>query len=206
MVVELRWRLELTWSKFRRNLGMDWIWPHRRTVTLAGVQVPDLSPEIALLVLCMHGSKHAWSRLIWICDIAQLIAAVPSLDWSFTIREARRTGLRRVLALGVLLAHHVSGATMPEGVLREFKSDRTSARLAHHFQKSVLDMPGEPPAGRVPYGIQLLDLRDRLNLLFNRALLLPNERDLAFVRLPEPLDKLYFLIRPVRILFDRSPR
>jgi hypothetical protein len=205
MVVELRWRLELTWGKFRRNLGMDWIWPHRRTVTLAGAQVPDLSPEIVLLMLCMHGSKHRWSRLIWICDIAQLIASFPSLNWSFTIREAHRTGLGRVLALGVFLAHHVAGATMPEGVVQEFQSDRASARLARHFQKSVLDTPGEIPAGLIPYSIQLLGVRDRLTLLFT-GVLLPNEKDRAFVPLPKPLDALYYLIRPVRILFDRSPR
>jgi hypothetical protein len=95
---------------------------------------------------------------------------------------------------------------MPEGVLHEFQSDRISARLARHFQKSVLDAPGSIPAGRIPYSIQLLDVRDRLNLLFTRVLLLPNERDRAFVQLPKALDTLYFLIRPVRILFDHTPR
>ena len=81
MVLELRWRLELTQPRFRSNLGLDWVWPQRRTALLAGAEVPDMSPEITLLVLCMHGSKHMWSRLIWICDVAQLLVSSPGLDW-----------------------------------------------------------------------------------------------------------------------------
>jgi len=64
MVLELRWRLELTQPRYRHNLGMDWVWPRRQTVNLAGVDVPNLDPERSLLMLCMHASKHAWSRLI----------------------------------------------------------------------------------------------------------------------------------------------
>ena len=73
MVLELRWRLELTQPRFKRNLGMDWVWPGKRSALLAGAEVPDMDPETALLVLCMHGSKHVWSRLIWISDVARLI-------------------------------------------------------------------------------------------------------------------------------------
>src|ERR1700733_2297104 len=79
MVVELRWRL--TQPRFRCNLGMDWVWPRRRTAVLGGAKVPDMSPEINLIVLCTHGSKHVWSRLIWICDVAQLLASPPYLVW-----------------------------------------------------------------------------------------------------------------------------
>src|SRR5271155_3001808 len=118
LVLELRWRLELTYSKFRRELGMDWVWPQRRTVMLAGAEVPDMSPEITLLVLCMHGSRHVWSRLIWICDVAQLLASSPDLDWDEVIQEAAKTGLWRSLALGVLLAHRFADAEVPQTILR----------------------------------------------------------------------------------------
>src|ERR1700761_1310115 len=52
-VLELRWRLELTVPRFRRDLGMDWVWPRRRTTLLAGAEVPDMSRAITLLMLCM---------------------------------------------------------------------------------------------------------------------------------------------------------
>ena len=206
IVLEVRWRLELTQPRFRRNLGMDWVWPYRRTTELAGAQVPDIQPEILLLVLCMHASKHVWSRLIWICDVVQLLRSEPSLNWRAAIEQARKTGLWRALALGVLLAHHVADADVPEPILRRFRADRTANKLALHIQKNLFIAPGSTPSSRIPYNIQLLGIHDRLALLGSLQFLKPNERDRAVIHLPEPLHALYYLIRPYRILRDRSAR
>ena len=117
MVIELRWRLELTSPRFKRDLGMDWVWPTRTSVELAGANVPSLDPNTLLLMLCMHGSKHAWSRLTWVCDISQMLESHPELNWKEVRKEAGRTGLERALALGVLLSHRMTRSRVPEEVL-----------------------------------------------------------------------------------------
>jgi hypothetical protein len=205
-VLELRWRLELTVPKFKRDLGMDWVWPRRRTTVLAGAEVQDMSPEIALLMLCMHGSKHAWSRLIWICDVAQLLTSSPNLDWREITDEAKEAGLSRSLALGILLAHRVGGAIVPQTILQRFEKDTTALRLAQHIQENLFDAPGCTPSGLIPYNIQLLDFRDRVGFFLSANLLRPNERDRAVFPLPKSLQALYYLIRPIRIFLDRSAR
>lgn len=207
MVAELRWRLELTeQQKFRRDLGMEWVWPRRCKVRVAGVDVPDLNPVDKLLVLCMHGSKHLWSRMIWICDVARLLEKESPWDWRAVTREAKKRGLWRPLALGVLLAHRVCGAMVPAQALRAFTADRAARQLAEHFAANLFDAPGRMPPGRLPYSFRLLDFSDRFELVFSAALLRPNARDLAVVRLPRVLRPVYYLIRPLRILLDRSPR
>lgn len=206
IVIELRWRLELTQPRFRRNLGMDWVWPYRRITELAGSKVPDIQPEILLLVLCMHACKHVWSRLIWICDVAQLLRSEPSLNWNLVIDQARQTGLSRSLVLGVLLAHRVAGAEIPQRVLQRFRTDRTANKLAIHVQKNLFIAPGSTPRSRIPYNIQLLGIRDRIALAGSLRFLKPNERDRAMIHLPQWLRPLYYLIRPYRILRDRSAR
>ena len=206
MVIELRWRLELTQPRFRHNLGIEWVWTRRRTTLLAGAKVPDMSPEITLLVLCMHGSKHVWSRLIWICDVAQLLASSPDLDWKEVIYEAKKSGLCRTLALGVLLAHRVVGATVPQAVLRRFESDSPACNLAQHIQENLFDAPGSTPMGRVPYSIRLLGFHDRVRWLLSLDFLRPNERDREALSLPKSLHALYYLIRPFRVFWDRSAR
>jgi hypothetical protein len=205
-VLELRWRLELTVPRFKRNLAMDWVWPRRQTAMLAGAEVPNMSPEITLLMLCMHGSKHVWSRLIWICDVAQLLASSPGLDWNEITSEAKKVGLRRSLALGVLLAHRVAGATVSQIVLQRFEADTSARLLAQQIQENLFDAPGRTPSGPLPYSIQLLDFRDRVGLLLSTNFLRPNERDRAAFPLPKSLHALYYLIRPVRIFWDRSAR
>lgn len=206
MVLELRWRLELTQPRFKHELGMDWVWPQRRMIELAGAEVPNLDGVRSLLVLCMHGSKHGWSRLIWVCDVAKLLESEPHLDWDFAQREARRVGLSHCLSLGVLLAHSVTGTEVPTAVLRAFERDRTARRLAEFLQQHLVEEPGGLPGGRLPYNLQLLDFRDRAGVVLSPQFLRPNARDRAVVRLPRILEPLYYLIRPFRVLFDRASR
>lgn len=206
MVLELRWRLELTQPRYKRNLGMDWVWPRRETTKLAGAEVPNFDAITGLLMLCMHGSKHAWSRLIWICDVAKMLESESGLDWNSAIREAKRLGLWRCLALGVLLAHSLAGAQVPPEALRRFERDRTARRLANFLQKHVLSEPGRVPDGRVPYDIHLLGFRERAGVMLSPTFLRPNERDRAVMRLPKALEPLYYVIRPFRMLWDRTGR
>ncbi len=206
MVIELRWRLELTRPRFRRNLGMHWVWPRRKTTQLAGTVVPQLDAVSELLVLCMHGSKHAWSRLVWICDVAKLLESESGLDWDFTRREAKRVGLLHCFALGVLLAHRMVGADVPAKVLKDFEAIRGVLRLVEFLSEHVAEEPGRTPEGPVPYNIHLLGFQDRLRFLVSLDFLRPNDHDLAVVKLPRALAPLYYLIRPVRLLLDRSGR
>ena len=205
-MLELRWRLELTQPRFRHDLGMDWVWPRRRSALLAGATVPNMNPEVAMLVLCMHGCKHVWSRLIWVCDVAQSLAAYPDLDWKEVQREAKQSGLWRSLALGVLLAHGIAGAPVPPDILRCFQNDRSARTLAEHIQEHMFDSPGSTPKSRVPYSVQLLGFSDRLKLLLSFNFMRPNERDRALLPLPKSLYFLYYLLRPLRILRDKSAR
>jgi hypothetical protein len=197
MIVELRWRL--TQPHFHRDWGMDWLWPRRQTAPFLGAQIPALSSEQTLILLCLHGSKHAWSRLIWICDVAQLLSVRSDLDWDRTFQEAKRFGLSRTLALGVLLGTDVSGAQVPERVLRRVRNDKVASSLAQHIAANLFDDAKRIPESRVPYHVQLLGLGDRLRWRWNSRPWRPNSKDRAMVLVPASLDFLYYLIRPIRL-------
>ena len=205
MIIELRWKLNFIYGRYGRDLGLDWAWQGRRTVQLNGAAVPGMSPEKNLLMLCMHASRHIWSRLLWICDIAHLIASSPDLDWDSVESQARVLGLWKPLALGVLLAHRLVGCPLDRPLLVSLQQDRTVLRLVQHFEKHVLTMPGVGPAGRLPYNFLLLDIRDRMRVLFTPSIFKPNELDRAALKflVPQPL---YYLVRPFRVLLDRSSR
>ncbi|MGA9584538.1 MAG: nucleotidyltransferase family protein [Terracidiphilus sp.] len=206
MVVELRWRLELTQPRYRHNLGIDWVWPRRRMVKLAGADVPNFDAVTGLLMLCMHGSKHAWSRLVWICDVAKLIEREPELDWDSVRREAKRVGLWQCLALGVLLAGRVASARVPPEVRRDFEADRRMRNLTEFLEEHLVEEPGKMPGGWMPYNLQILGFRDRSRVILSPSFLRPGEHDRAIVKLPKILEPLYYVIRPLRILLDRTAR
>jgi Uncharacterised nucleotidyltransferase len=110
--------VELQWAFSRLALGYEGVKDRLVQISLAGTVVPSISAEQLLIILCVHGSKHCWSRLQWICDVAELVRTHPSLDWPRLFEEAGRLGARRMLALGLLLARMLLDAELPVEALR----------------------------------------------------------------------------------------
>ena len=103
---------------FPFDLDLPRLWPRRCVVTLMGQPLVAPGAEDLLLILCMHGAKHLWKNLGWICDVAELIRARPALDWQQVRHEARRLRSERLLHLGVQLAERVLQAPLPPDVSR----------------------------------------------------------------------------------------
>ncbi len=121
-IVELH--AALTPRSFAFPLDVEQLWRRRDTVALLGRAIPAPCPEDLLLILCMHGAKHLWKNLGWICDVAELLRVCPHLDWPLVRRRARAVRGRRMLDLGLGLARRVLGAPAPVG------TDPVAAALA----------------------------------------------------------------------------
>jgi len=104
---------------------------------LGGRSVRVLAPEDQLLFLCVHGAKHFWERLGWICDIAELVRAQVDLDWDLTCEEADALGARRILRLGLTLARDVLDAELPRTVLQDLRSDAQAQSLAAQVRERL---------------------------------------------------------------------
>ncbi len=214
--VELHWRL--TGWHFPFPLNMKRLWKHLGAVELAGSRVHNLPPEALLLYLCMHGSRHGWQRLDWICDIAELVRVYQDLDWNQVEERASTLGCKRMLCLGLLLAHDLLGAELPEEVLQTVLSDQVAASLASEINEQFLYESG----GQFKvFKRELLHLRmrerlrDRIRYILFSFLSqyfywyqkIPiNEKDRALIPLPAALSFLYYLVRPVRLLREYGLR
>jgi len=199
IVVELRWRLSPSW--FRRDFGMNALWPHRRTSMLLGTAIPSLSPEHTLILLCLHGTKHEWTRLFWVCDVVQLLSLHRDMDWSLIERDARRFGLWGSVALGVLLSHRLGGVDVEETILRRFKRSTRVLRLERHIREHLFDARYRPLDG-LPNQHPVLGFRDRIRSLLKAGVAAPNLRDREFIHLPRKISFLYYLVRPLRLTWD----
>ena len=66
LIVELHWALSHRWFPLRFDLA------HARErlvqTPFVGTTISEFAPEDQLLLLCVHGARHEWNRLIWICD------------------------------------------------------------------------------------------------------------------------------------------
>ena len=128
VLVELHWAI--TSSTFYFPLDPACLWEHCDTVSMLGTPVRTMAPEHLLLILCVHGAKHHWERLAWICDVAALLRAYPEMDWGQILKQAERLGSMRMLLLGLLLAHTLLEAPLPKDTQQRLHIDPVLASLA----------------------------------------------------------------------------
>ena len=205
MAVELRWRLS-PWH-FRSVLDLDTLRGRCTSVDVSGRMVPSLSPEDLLVYLCMHGTKHYWTRLFWLCDVAELVRAHPEMEWERAQESARVLGSRRMLDLGLFLAGDLLGANVPARVFQRLQRDSRIRLLAQQVSGYLFDSPDGPrePASRRERSAYQLSVTDRLadRVCFCRvkagSYLRPNQLDRAWVKLPSSLGFLYYILRPLRL-------
>ncbi|HLL71463.1 MAG TPA: nucleotidyltransferase family protein [Pyrinomonadaceae bacterium] len=204
LIVEIHWRVSA--RLFSSPLEEESLWENARPHTFQGMQVATLAPEDLLLSLSVHGAKHLWERLSWIADIARLVEVDRDLNWTQLLERARRTGTERMLLLGLYVAHDLLGANLPAHVEARFETDEEIARLAAQIY-SRLFAEGDEAGGMTGYFIFQLKARPRLRDKFNycRYVVSPTEEDLTLVRLPAPLSFIYYLLRPLRMIWTGGP-
>lgn len=204
LIVEIHWRVSA--RLFSSPLEEETLWSNLHTDTFEGTLINALAPEDLLLSLCVHGAKHLWERLSWITDIAQLIETHPGLNWSSLLEHARRTGTQRMLLLGLYVAHDLLGARLPEQVEERLHADLEIVPLANQIYARLF-AGGSDAGGMSGYFVFQLKARRRLRDKFNycRYVISPTEEDLTLLSLPAPLSFIYYLLRPLRMLWTGGP-
>jgi hypothetical protein len=171
-----------------------------RTV-VGGCEVPCLSPEDSLLVLCLHAAKHLWTRLIWLADIAGTLRS-QTIDHSLVFSRARALGIMRILDVSFWLAKNVLGAELPEGGEEAIAADPRVPALGSEFAER-LARGATYDFESTEYFWRIMKLRerrgDRWRYLW-RLVWTPGAGDVAAVRLPETLFPLYRIVRLGRLM------
>ena len=203
--LELHWRFALQLACVKHD-------PERflqrfETISLAGAQVPSLPLEVYFLILAMHGTKHKWRQLKLICDIAEILGQ-PDLDWKYVLQEAEDLGLKRMLAVAALLAEDPLEAVVPAELAHGLNIDRTARALTAEVRRALFEAPVEDWHAQADFPFQLKireRLRDRASMLFWNlpSKLEPDERDRRFLPMPEFLSSMYYMVRPVRLAWEK---
>ena len=198
IVLELHW--DVAGKRFSAQYDWEAVRGRLKTVDVGGGTLDTLSAEDTLLALCVHGSKHLWERLAWVCDIAELIRAHEEIDWAQVVMRARSSGSWRMVALGLLLAAEMFDAPLPAAVRQEV-DDVVIRKLAAQIAGSFFTEGSSRPAllESLSFNFRVRErLRDKVD--YCRFIFSPTDADLASVSLPASLEFLYYLLRPIRLV------
>jgi hypothetical protein len=202
--VELHWAF--TNGDVGLTLDLEVLEPRLHTVQFGGGGIAMFSREDLLLILCIHGGKHRWDRLEWLCGVGELLRlSSGELDWLGVVDRAAALGARRMLLLGVLLAHDLLGAPARDDVLRLARSDGTVARLAQEVPKLLVARAGAgEDAGNLATDLFRLHLRertrDRLRFIWYRVTTPSRPESWAAVSVGKHSFPVHGILRPFRVI------
>ena len=199
LIVELHW--EVAPHLFASTVDADLLWQNLLSLNLNGTQVKTLAADDLLFSLCVHGSRHLWERLGWICDVAELTRR-HSFNWDELLKRAARADNERMFLLGLHLAERLLDAPLPAEVKQRCKSDLRLSSLADDVVEHLFNGPTHVPATSPRIFKYNLGVRKTLSARARYLLyaLRPTDGDLGGRSLPASLSFAYYLTRPFRLL------
>jgi hypothetical protein len=139
--LELHWRFSPT-HLLRADASA--FWSRAQPRRFRAVEVQALEPTDLLIALSVHGTKHWWTRVSWIADVAQLLRRHPELNLLEALDRAAVLGCRRMVALALVLAHELLDAPLDAAVYRACRSDAGVPRLARQVQRRLFHYRDHP--------------------------------------------------------------
>jgi hypothetical protein len=197
-LVELQWALQPRF--YAVDFDMAGIFERAVTVPVAGRMVKTPSPDDLLLVLSIHAAKHEWIRLLWLCDIAQILRTA-DLNWTRIQHHAQEIGVERILHITLLLANQLLQTPLPTPVKAAIDADRSAQTLANEIAQSMAAGVSHD-VQKISYFRLMMRLRerraDRVRFL-TRLTFTPGPGEWEVVRLPRVLSPLYRVVRLARL-------
>jgi hypothetical protein len=197
-VLEVQWALQPRF--YAVDFDMDGLFERAVEVTVAGRRVRAPSAEDLLLVLSVHAAKHVWGRLIWLCDIGQILKQ-ENLNWDWIQSRAREFGIERILHVTLLLANRLLGMKIPLPIEPAVLADRAAQEFADEVAANT--------ASGVSYDVEnisyfrlMMRLRERRAdrwRFLARLTFTPGPGEWEAVRLPKALFPLYRVVRLARL-------
>ena len=200
VIVELHWQVSS--ELFAATVTAEELWKDLSTIKLNGRAVKTLATEDLLFALCVHGSRHLWQRLAWICDIDRLIRINPTIDWSALTERAKRANAARMFLLGPALAARLFGTDLPEAIVKEIAGDERIGGLCDEIRARLFDGPEQSalPLFTVIRFNLLIRSGWRSRIRYGRFLFAPTDSDLEAVRLSSGFHFMYYVLRPFRLV------
>jgi hypothetical protein len=198
-LVELQWALVPHF--YGVDLGVEDLLVRAGGTVVGGCEMPCLSSEDSLLVLCLHAAKHLWTRLIWLADIAETLRT-QTIDYSLVFSQARTLGIARIVGVSFWLVKNALRAELPQPAEEMIAADHRVSALGSEFAER-LARGAAYDFKSTEYFRLILRLRerrgDRLRYLW-RLVWTPGAGDVAAMRLPEALFPFYRIVRLGRLM------
>ena len=168
-------------------------------MTIHGRPYRTLGDDDQLVYLACHGLEHYWHRIMWLCDVAMLLAAAGDGLVARALARCREERLESAVGSALLLCREALHVELPPAAA-SFPFDGRRLRMVVGLSRRTWKPPG-----------RLATLAMRVEMRATRILVKPDPRfalrellrflisprDFAAIDLPDRLFFLYVPLRPI---------
>jgi len=186
------------------------IWDHIQSLDFFGIPAKIFAPEYELCLLCLHGQKHCYERLIWLTDIAEL-AALPEIDWQKFVDICRALEISAQVYYGFYLVNMLWSDTISMDVIKNLEPGRIRKKILSVIWPSNKVLARQINTEQIGHAsfIFLFGSVKRLGLKFKTLLSIafpPRGYMSFFYKVPKNSIKIYLhyfwrIFRPLPLLF-----
>lgn len=204
VMVELHWMTDPDYP-VEPSADEAW-WSRLGKAKLGENKVRCFAPRELLLILCLHGTKHYWTSLGWLVDVAEMIRQHPRMDWDWIMSTAQKLSCERRLALSLHLAQRLLDAPLPEEIRRKIADLPKTRKLAAEMAEALFSPDHHEPNSfeRLCLNLKLYErMPQRIRHCVN-SVLAPSLVEWSRWPLPRALFFLYLPLRLIRLTIKYS--
>ncbi|MBS1952673.1 MAG: nucleotidyltransferase family protein [Cyanobacteria bacterium SZAS-4] len=206
-VIDLHWQIQ---PHHVLPLPFDLVMQHVEPITIERRTMQTLTSNLSIIVLAAHASKHYWTRLLWVCDIAEMADnwTKYNLDWVVVKKLADDMHVTSMVVLALNLANRIFASPLPafaeSGMTPELQILMQGV-LAKLETLSTQDEPGMRFLSW-KFCVQLLSSFQAKARYVATEVFHPTVADYIRLPLPLPLYKAYYLLHPAWLFQDAALR
>ncbi|NMC63686.1 MAG: nucleotidyltransferase family protein, partial [SAR324 cluster bacterium] len=124
-------------SKIRTEEVLDF--SERNALAPMPYKLPFPSREDMLLLLCVHGMKHLWCRLLWVFDIVCALEQKDDFNWDLVLKKSSEMACLRQVLCGMKIAELLSGRVVPGCVSKAISKDARVQEVAKELVSLIFE-------------------------------------------------------------------
>ena len=196
--IDLHWKLNNE-SDFDVNINDKAI--RKNIVFPVDFEVNTMGFDYNLLYLFSHGGVSAWFRLIWLFDVAMALKKYPEYDWDAFISLSHEHGVKRSVLQGLLLVNKFWSIEIPPQINKMIEKDKLIIRNSRIPIKATVHSGvyfKDSMFSKMERRIYLATLKNNWLYVLKTILSfrLTTPYDWMFLKLPDKLFFLYYVLRP----------
>ena len=196
--------LEIHWDIARRigneqytNIDINEVWDNAIPMKISNNDCKMMSPEDMLLHLSIHLAGHRYGRLIWLCDIAEIIRYY-DINWEKLILNAKKYRTKAYVYYTLYFTSELFGSEVPSRVLKELRPNNLERRLFFSILEDIIHIKTKNVLYQIPLiNLLLIDRKvDRVKYIW-KYFFPPVEVLSRRYSVDKPLIYLYYISHPL---------